>query len=259
MDKHRKEIEELKRKLFADIMQNTMKYKYSIIKQFQAEFNKISDFTDKSATDKFERDFLKKFKLSKNDKIIFTEALENAQNKIAEVWNDYYSKDGNRESKVGSKDTTDLRLSTYDQDKMLAAHSVNFSAVEESIKTNIVKEFRAMINASTGSATEGYGFNVLRKKLVNNGLGFNIAATEAKTALSQFDNSYNTQMAHEAGIEKFIYDGSDNNSRPFCVAHLGNVYTIDELKAMDNGQNLPVETSLGGYSCAHWLTPYFED
>jgi hypothetical protein len=242
MDKNRRKIERLKQKLFADISQNKMKFKYSVIKQF--ELNRLNniDLTNKDEVSNFEKE-LNNFKLSNSEKAVFINSLEETQNKIASVWNDYYG------SEEKSKK---IEVTPSDYNKMLAANSVDFKKIETAIREKAVREFRASIKGE-------FGVNALRKSLINSGLGFNEASAEANTALAQFDNSYNTQMALEAGIEEFIYDGIDQNSRPFCKEHLGKVYTIEELKAMDNGQGLPVETSLGGYFCTHYLTPYFGD
>jgi hypothetical protein len=90
-------------------------------------------------------------------------------------------------------------------------------------------------------------------------LGWYQAATEANTALAQFDNNYHTQTAHAAGIDKFLYDGTIYKSRWFCIKHIGNIYTLEELRNMDNGQGLPVETSLGGFNCVHYHTAIVED
>jgi len=38
------------------------------------------------------------------------------------------------------------------------------------------------------------------------------------------------------------------------MKHLGNIYHIDEIEKLDNGQGLDVMTYCGGYNCRHmWL------
>lgn len=61
-------------------------------------------------------------------------------------------------------------------------------------------------------------------------------------------------VAISHGNKYFRYTGPKENIRPFCREHLGKVYSIDEIRAMSNGQGLPVEYYCGGYNCRHrWV------
>lgn len=61
-------------------------------------------------------------------------------------------------------------------------------------------------------------------------------------------------VAVSHGNKYFRYMGPKENIRPFCREHLGGVYSIDEIRAMSNGQGLPVEYYCGGYNCRHrWV------
>ena len=52
--------------------------------------------------------------------------------------------------------------------------------------------------------------------------------------------------------ELFAYMGpTDSKVRPFCLKHLGKVYTRAELEAMDNGQLPNPFLTGGGYNCRH--------
>jgi len=54
----------------------------------------------------------------------------------------------------------------------------------------------------------------------------------------------------------YLYDGPrDARTRPFCRAHVGDVYTRAALERLDNGQGLPVTDFAGGYACRHRLSP----
>lgn len=47
----------------------------------------------------------------------------------------------------------------------------------------------------------------------------------------------------------------DSKTRPFCARILGNVYTLDAVERLDNGQGLPVLQFGGGYRCRHSWVP----
>ncbi len=49
--------------------------------------------------------------------------------------------------------------------------------------------------------------------------------------------------------------GADSKTRPFCEKYVGRAYTLAALSVLDNGQGLPVPSTLGGYNCRHLLTP----
>ena len=59
------------------------------------------------------------------------------------------------------------------------------------------------------------------------------------------------EAAIERGIKKFRYAGPTFRSRPFCIQHVGKIYTLAEITSMDNGQGLPVLYYCGGYNCRH--------
>jgi hypothetical protein len=44
-------------------------------------------------------------------------------------------------------------------------------------------------------------------------------------------------------------------TRPFCRAHAGQIFTLEEIERLDNGQGLPVRESCGGYNCRHYWVP----
>lgn len=88
------------------------------------------------------------------------------------------------------------------------------------------------------------------KKL--SGKRFGQAETITQTALAAADRAgvYEDRDAEQL----YRYDGPPAD-RPFCKTHLGKTYTLADLKALDNGQGLPVELYLGGFNCRHVLTP----
>jgi hypothetical protein len=81
--------------------------------------------------------------------------------------------------------------------------------------------------------------------------------TLALTSLSMFNNGLTIATAEVTLTNKFLWDGPAANpvtSHPLCIRNVGKIFTLAELDAMDNGCDLPVRTSLGGYLCRHHLT-----
>ena len=83
------------------------------------------------------------------------------------------------------------------------------------------------------------------------------AATITNSALGAFDRANTFRLAGTAKIQQFRYSGP-GPERAFCAAHLGRVYTLDEIRALSNGQGLPVQFYCGGYNCRHHWEPVFE-
>lgn len=54
----------------------------------------------------------------------------------------------------------------------------------------------------------------------------------------------------------FLYDGPDDGKvREFCADNVGKVFTMEALKALDNGTGFPVVPYLGGVRCRHRASP----
>ncbi len=79
--------------------------------------------------------------------------------------------------------------------------------------------------------------------------------TLANTSIAQFNNSLTFEQAKVSGSERFLYSGPISvSTRPFCLAHVGYVFTLEQIALMDNGQGLPVREACGGYNCRHeWV------
>lgn len=92
---------------------------------------------------------------------------------------------------------------------------------------------------------------VVRQRLKERGFGN--AKTEAYTAVSRFNNLLTFENAAATGTQMFKYFGPVSAiTRPFCRAHAGQVFTLEEIERMDNGQGLSVRESCGGYNCRHY-------
>ncbi len=235
MTDQRRVIENLKLK-FADNMKTKLVlFRKSVIREFDS-ISRREQFTPE-ALEQLTRKFGQQFKIPAPVMRQINGSVVDYQSQIAGVWNDYFS-------------SNTLNAGRVDIDKMSALYQVDFDSINENSRKAIIKEIRAGVGA-------GVGYEAIRTKLTQRDFGDGEASTLANTALAQFDNAYMFDKASSAGITEFLYDGPRNpSSRGFCLKHLGNVYTIDEIKQMSNGQGLPVITACGGYNCVHYWTPY---
>lgn len=85
------------------------------------------------------------------------------------------------------------------------------------------------------------------------------AATQyADTSIRLFDRTVNGQLYEEAGIDTYAYFGpKDKVTRPFCLEHVGKIYTLAEIKKMNNGSAKFGNVWLygGGPRCRHSFQP----
>jgi hypothetical protein len=200
----------------------------------------------------------KEFRLPAYEKNLIEAEIIAHQKRIAEIWD--------------SPQTPIPFGRVTDYERILAAYQVDFHDIEELHRDAVIGAFRAAIR-------NDWDYERFRKDVLSNrDLGLAQARTLSHTAVRQFDNAYMHAKCEAAGIEKFKWDGPNNpNSRPMCQHEgtpagyyekpgalkgvpgmLWKVFTWEELRAMSNGQGLPVTTSLGGYNCVHYLTPVVE-
>jgi len=170
------------------------------------------------------------------------EDVKRIQTRIAAEW------------KTSFADVLPSKIASDPFARLQAAYSVDFARImDQNVRETVLDEIRRADRAE-------YGFSTLRTRLKQRGLGEPQIKTLANTAVSQFSNAYMFQLAQEAGITRYKYDGPLNpNTRAFCRERVGKTYTFDEILAMDNGQGLDVWTSLGGYNCVHYWTPVLGD
>lgn len=79
-------------------------------------------------------------------------------------------------------------------------------------------------------------------------------ASIARTATGAFEQASKVAEWQSLGFQKFRYTGPPAE-RGFCRKHLGKVYTLEEIKKLDNGQGLPVFLYRGGFNCRHGWEP----
>lgn len=114
---------------------------------------------------------------------------------------------------------------------------------------------RAVADTVTRAIREGLPSSELESLLANKfGKAEAHARTIARTALGAFDRADTVRQAALAGAKRFKYVGP-GASRSFCQHHLQNIYGLEEIKRMNNGQGLPVLYYGGGWNCRHTWEP----
>lgn len=87
----------------------------------------------------------------------------------------------------------------------------------------------------------------------------NYAKQMANDGIMNFHNTVNLKKAEDAGFTHYLYVGNIiADSRPFCIARAGNVYTreqIDSWTGTWQGKSGPAFTHRGGYNCRHHWQP----
>lgn len=241
MNKARKKIIELKSQVAQQIEKDVAVYKRAIIREIDYRWRNLKNTTDIPDLEKLQQEVLKRLRIPPDIQKAIASELEQTQKEIASVWNDYFTK--------AVKSGEIIQVAPGDYEKMLASYKVDFPALTDTLRDTVKREFIQSIKSD-------YSFEQLRSNLRKNGLGDFQATTEANTAIAQFDNAYHIENALQAGVEEFLWDGPPpiQTSHDICVANVGKSFTLSELQSMDNGSDLPVETSLGGYNCRHYLT-----
>lgn len=239
MNKPRKKIEQLKRQIRSQLETDTQHYKRAIIREIQYQWERLKKTSGAPTLEQLQNKIFEQLRIPPESRKVLTDELNSVQKDISKIWDDYFSG-------ITGKDITP---SPGDFEKMLSANKVDFPALEESLRNKLKSQF-------TQSIREDYSFEKLRSNLLKNDLGEWQAYTEANTAIAQFDNAYHIENALQAGVEKFLWDGPPTlpNSHDLCIQNVGKEFTLEELQSMDNGTDLPVDTSLGGYNCRHYLT-----
>lgn len=92
------------------------------------------------------------------------------------------------------------------------------------------------------------------------------ASQMVQDSLMQFDAAVSMKTAKESGADKFEYFGGlVDDSRDWCIRHVGKVYTQDEINELwaenawqgkADGDPMIVR---GGYNCQHHWLPTFDD
>lgn len=91
------------------------------------------------------------------------------------------------------------------------------------------------------------------------------AEVKAHDAVMDYYSRLNISAADEAGIDSMLWYGNIvKDSRPFCIARAGRVFTIEKIKSWDSMSwkgKKPGSTLInrGGYHCRHSLHPVMQE
>lgn len=82
------------------------------------------------------------------------------------------------------------------------------------------------------------------------------ANNQARTMLMAYGRQVNMMLGERAGVGWYVYIGPlDQISRPFCRHLAGKVLSVEQIKALENGQIEPPMVHGGGYNCRHHWSP----
>ena len=89
------------------------------------------------------------------------------------------------------------------------------------------------------------------------------ARTNTRQVIGGLNRMHRDQVRIEAGLQRGLYFGDiRNNTRPFCRALVGQVFSVEQIEQMSNGQGLEVKTFCGGWNCIHswmWVNEGWDD
>jgi hypothetical protein len=224
----RLEIENLKDEVRKEITKLSNLSNLAIVQEIDYLFSR----SNAKSVEQFAKELEQKLNISPQKFYRIVQILNSYRNKINDFWNTYFE---------------GIQIPPNSFEKILALTNVNFTKVATEIKNEILVSF---IKNKT------LDFNIIRQNLLNSKIAKHRIYTEVNTSVAQYDNAVMFEFAKQGNITKFKYDGFLHpNTRPFCSKHLHHVYTISQIEKLDNGQNLSVLYSLGGWNCTHFWTP----
>lgn len=91
-----------------------------------------------------------------------------------------------------------------------------------------------------------------------------LTAKSVQNTVMKFDGAYTAGKAKRAGVQRWRYDGGTvAETREWCLSHLGETYTEEEIYSMWDSSWSGKEPGdpfivRGGYNCRHFWTPVEE-
>lgn len=155
---------------------------------------------------------------------------------------------------LGAIGRADVQLDPIRQHTLVNLKQFDLSKFDE-IGNSAIRELSRQVTLNTL-------VGVKRSQVINSmnavldGQFANQGALYADTALRSFDRFANSQLWAEAGIDRYRYLGpNDRTTRPFCRSHVNRIYTLAQIKAMNNGTRYSdVLIYAGGPRCRHsWI------
>jgi len=135
-------------------------------------------------------------------------------------------------------------------ESMRTVSADSYTLLGDTLAQKLTKE---ITNVSLGLASQDSISEAVQKAL---DLTYAQSKTWVHTAISEIHRTSTVLLGEQANIQYWEYWGPDDQlTRPFCQEHLGQIKTMEEWKAMDNGQTGSVATDGAGYNCRHRLVP----
>lgn len=131
-------------------------------------------------------------------------------------------------------------LIDYDYDKVTSLISPYVDDIGSTVLRSVISGEQPDIQALLDKSTD-----ILESQIT----------TEVDTLLSGFSRTVTANKAAEFGLTLFLYIGPDDKvTRDFCHEVLSEdpaIYSIDEIRKLDNDQGLDPLIYGGGYNCRH--------
>lgn len=149
-----------------------------------------------------------------------------------------------------------------------ASHAINgFFITVNDVETTRLQNKIKRLRAAESNATDEINdlMRQLRKRFQNVTVGggmYQSVSTEAHDMVMDFDGVFTIHRARQAGLKRFKYSGTlIANSRDFCVRHVGETYTEEEIRNIWSSQSWSGKRAgdpfvvRGGERCRHFFIP----
>lgn len=149
-----------------------------------------------------------------------------------------------------------------------ASHAINgfFITVNDVETTRLQNKIKRLKAAESNASDEINDLmRQLRKRFQNVTVGggmYQTVSQEAHDMVMDFDGVFTIHRAKQAGLKRFKYSGTlIANSRDFCVQHVGETYTEEEIRSIWSSQSWSGKRAgdpfvvRGGERCRHFFIP----
>ena len=149
-----------------------------------------------------------------------------------------------------------------------ASHAVNgfFITVNDVETTRLQNKIKRLKVAGENKSEEINSLmRQLRKQFQNVSVGggmYQSVSAEAHDSVMDFDGVFTIHRARQAGLKRFKYSGTlIANSRDFCVRHVGETYTEEEIRRIWSSESWSGKRAgdpfvvRGGEKCRHFFIP----
>jgi len=140
---------------------------------------------------------------------------------------------------------------------------IKVNDVETTKLQNKIKRLRAAESKEREEIAKS--MRQLRQRFQNVSVGGGLlqsVKSEAHDSVMDFDGVFTIHRARQAGLKRFKYSGTlVGKSRDFCVNHVGETYTEEEIRAIWSSSSWSGKRSgdpfivRGGHGCRHFFIP----